>query len=329
MNSYDEYVLVSHLELALRHCDNVIKRGEKWNFRCNICGDSKKSKTKRRGWLMKNRRGVWIFNCFNDCGSMGALFWLKKYFPEDYKNYIMESISKKKRSFEKIETKPKPKQIQASPQRRSYPFISIKSEKNKDKELVKKGIQFCIDRKIPEHIWNKFYVCEREKYAGRLIIPFYDNEGKIYYFQARTLTVSGEKYISAEGEKRIYNIYNIDKQKPVMITEGMIDSMFLDNAVAIAGLGMSERNEKELSEINKAYFLLDYDEPGQKKSLKFLKEGKTVFNWYLFQKKFKLPKRDKWDINEVYLYLNRDEPFTFDELKQYFTSNYMDSIYFS
>ena len=73
MDFYNEYIIVEYIELALSKCDNVIKRGEKWQFRCNICGDSKKSKTKRRAWILKSKKGVWIFNCFNSCGSMGVL----------------------------------------------------------------------------------------------------------------------------------------------------------------------------------------------------------------------------------------------------------------
>lgn len=326
MDFYNEYVLVSHLESALTHCENVIKRGDKWNFRCNICGDSKKSKSKRRGWVLKNNKGVWIFNCFNECGSMGALFWLKKYFPEDYKNYIMETLSKQRQKEirQNISSEPERKM---NPRKQSFPFLAISSEKNKDIPLIQKAIQFCTERKIPESIWRKFFVCEKEKYAGRLIIPFYNEKGKVYAFQARTLNDSGEKYISSEGEKRVYNIYNVDRDKPVMVTEGMIDSMFLENAIAIVGLKMSERTREELKSL-RCYFLLDYDEPGQKVSVELLNEGKWVFNWYKFQKEYHLPKREKWDVNEVFLYFDREERFSFAELEKYFTNSILDTVYF-
>ncbi len=330
MDFYNEYVLQNHLESALKECENVIKRGDKWQFRCNICGDSKKSKSKRRGWLLKNRKGIWIFNCFNDCGSMGALNWLKVYFPEQYKSYIMEVLSKKKLNYKKEEPKNQVLPVTERPpkNRISFPFLSVSADKNKDVPLVQIAIDFCQERKIPSEIWSKFFVCEKDKYSGRLIIPFYNKENKIYYFQARTLTGIGEKYISAEGEKKIYNIFNVDKSKPVMITEGMIDSMFLENSIAIAGLRFGESVEVQLKEL-KPYFLLDYDKPGQTKSLQLLKQGRYVFNWSKFQKEKYLPKRDKWDLNEVILYLNKDGKFTFNELEKYFTKDYLDSIYFN
>ena len=46
------------------------------------------------------------------------------------------------------------------------------------------------------------------------------------------------KYITIkfdETKQKIYGLDRIDLNKPVMITEGPIDSLFLDNAIALAG----------------------------------------------------------------------------------------------
>jgi hypothetical protein len=112
-----------------------------------------------------------------------------------------------------------------------------------------------------------------------------------------------------------------------MATEGMIDSLFLENSIAIAGLRMSESTENQLKDLD-VYFLLDSDKDARNKSLELLKKGKRVFNWEKFVKENNLPKRSKWDINEVFLYIDKREKFTFQEIKKYFTDDVLDSIYF-
>ena len=70
------------------------------------------------------------------------------------------------------------------------------------------------------------------------MIPFYDRAGKFFAFQGRAFGKEVPKYITIkfdETKQKIYGLDRIDLNKPVMITEGPIDSLFLDNAIALAG----------------------------------------------------------------------------------------------
>ena len=49
-----------------------------WNFRCNVCGDSKKKKSKKRAWILTNRV-PWMFYCHNCFESIPVEFWMKLY----------------------------------------------------------------------------------------------------------------------------------------------------------------------------------------------------------------------------------------------------------
>jgi len=40
-----------------------LKVGNKYNFRCPFCGDSKKSATKKRGWWYNDTCSYHCFNC--------------------------------------------------------------------------------------------------------------------------------------------------------------------------------------------------------------------------------------------------------------------------
>ena len=311
-----------------------------FNFRCNICGDSKKKKVKKRGFILLNKKdNKWYFKCHN-CGiGMSVEKWMKKYYNSFYKDYVKEVI-KNKGNENNLQTetviknnievsKPKVESNEYSS------FISI----NKPSRLQDTAIEFCIKRKIPETIWKKWFVCISGKYNNRLIIPFYDNKGKIYFFQARTLNGDGLKYINKVGEKEIYNIHNIDKRKPVILTEGPIDAMLINNCIAGLGLSLSEKMEKHISKLN-CYFLFDNDIPGRMKSLDYLLQGKYVFLWSKFlvdlnKKGFDvdtgifstLTKNKIKDINDLYILLNLKEPIDFKDLKSYFSNSIFDRIY--
>ena len=70
------------------------------------------------------------------------------------------------------------------------------------------------------------------------MIPFYDRAGKFFAFQGRAFGKEVPKYITIkfdETKQKIFGLDRVDLNKPVMITEGPIDSLFLDNAIALAG----------------------------------------------------------------------------------------------
>ena len=310
---------------------------EYYNFRCNICGDSKKSKTKKRGYLLLYK-GKWLFKCHNCNVSMGAEKWFKEYFPVRYKQYIKDllSMSSNKKKTDMILTEDKEKQLKemnkafmekAKKEKKAISFFVPMTKT--EEPLVQKAIEFCITRRIPNELWQDWFVSTDDVYHHRMIIPFYDDKQKIYYYQARTLIGNDTKYLNREKNKEngIYNYYHINRNKIVMITEGPIDSMFINNCIAILGTNPPKEVLEQLSKL-KCCYIFDSDEAGRKASIKYLKKGQYVFNWKKFIKENRLPDREKWDMNDVYLYMNRESKFTFKELKNCFTRNIYDRIYF-
>jgi hypothetical protein len=70
------------------------------------------------------------------------------------------------------------------------------------------------------------------------VIPFFDRTGNFFAFQGRAFGKEQPKYITIkfdETKQKIYGLDRLDLNKPVKITEGPIDSLFLSNAVALAG----------------------------------------------------------------------------------------------
>jgi hypothetical protein len=307
------------------------------NFKCNVCGDGKGNK--KRGHLIWDKdRDMIYYKCWNvgDCSAADKAWsgarWLKTYFPVFYKQYTKELFNTHKTTAEAPKKKARvtPKLTQeeklalAEDMKHAKSFKSICKSKT---DLSVKAQALCIKRRIPEEIWHKFFIATDGIYRNRMIIPFFDKQNQIYYYQARDLVGNDPKYLNRKLGKddAVYNYPNIDKSKPVCVFEGPIDSMFVENSIAVMGLAFSKKTEHKLKKI-KSYYLLDNDHPGFTKSLELLKKGECVFLWKKFLKDNFIPDKYK-DMNDVYIYLKRTEKFKFEELSKYFTDNYLDSIY--
>jgi 5S rRNA maturation endonuclease (ribonuclease M5) len=314
----DSNALEHYLEQACSRMDNYSKVKGDLHFRCNICGDSAKSFKKKRAWVYKNKQNVWCFKCFNCGNAMYASNWLKKYAPNLYQDFTVDTLKGVK-----FEKKQEPIFKVEVPRFKDYPFEPIDTDGD---FLHKAGVDFCLKRKIPNSVWSKFLICREGKYAGRIIIPFFNKNMEAIWFQARTLRNSEVKYLSMEGEKQIYNIDFVDVKKPIIMVEGPIDSMFVDNCIASCGSDLN--SEREQLKSLEMFYLLDCDETGRKISKKLLNDGKKVFVWPKFLEANGLEKRDKWDINDVYLCMKRRGNFTFEELKPFFTNSVYDLNYF-
>lgn len=294
--------------------DKYRQLGDKYNFRCNVCGDSLKNKSKQRGYILKNRK-LWVYYCQNCQASMSITKWLKTYFPEYWKEYLKQSCLKKTVEQPKLNI-PKVLYNEKKDLKHFVPILKGTSE------LFQTAIELCKSRLIPESVWKHWYVAEDGYFKNRMIIPYLDDKGKIYNYQARALVKDLEpKYISRIGDSfnKVYGYYTADKEQPVMITEGVIDSLFLENSIAVSGL--KKVFDPKVFEFKRRYYLLDSDKDAQKKNIQLLNNGEYVFRWQLFLKDLNLPVKEKWDLNEVNLALKYPDRWKFSDLEKYFTNS--------
>lgn len=222
-----------------------------WVCRCPICGDSKKSKYKRRFYfyLYKGRYSVKCHNCQY---STSFSSFLEEEYPDLYKSYILEKLpyksSLKKDRFKHIKDIIPKKIILAG-----FDYSSLKqfSDLSPD-HLARKYVYI---RKIPQSKvlycdnFSKFIEsinieCYSRAYSNskepRMIIPFYRTDGLSTVFQARAFSKKEQlRYITIkehEDESKIYGLNMLHKDQPVWCTEGPIDSMMIPNAIAMSGM---------------------------------------------------------------------------------------------
>lgn len=339
-------ILSQYLRQAALSMSGVIASRDNYQFKCNICGDGSKQGNKRGHLRLYRTNGTqyWTYKCFNDgCRASGngeawpGEFWLKYTAPHLYDNYISELLSENRKDYseeiKKLEEKVAieqriVRQEKYNKEQKSLEYFIPIIDNNK---LCKTAIDLCIKRLIPEEVWSKFFVALPGKgsvYSNRMIIPFYDNNEEIYYWQGRALLEKQDpKYLNrlTDKDEAIYNIFNIDKNKPVFITEGPIDSIFVENGIATLGLEVSEKMQNIINTFDNVIYIFDGDKPGIKTAQKYIQKGKKVFLWEKFIKDLKLPIRKKWDINDFMIFSDlKGTKLTYSDLEPFISKNYYD-----
>ena len=214
-------------------------KADLYNFRCPICGDSKKNKSKTRGYLYAVKANT-NFKCHNCGASMSLNNFLKQVDPAVHKQYVMEKFKEGHtgRSFVteepefKFETpkfKKKLKLPKASENPKSSGYLTAR-KLNPDDFYYAEHFKKFVNSLKPTFDDTKH---DEE----RIIIPLY-YEKNLIGLQGRSINPNPVKYITVmldDDAPKIYGLDNIRRDAPVYITEGPFDSTFIRNAIAMCG----------------------------------------------------------------------------------------------
>ena len=282
-------------------------RNSKWknedllNHACPYCGDSEKNLHKARGYHFVYK-DTFMYKCHNCGESKSFANFLKEQDNALWKQYAVEKFYKKKPEF--------------------APVIKQRTSIFKRDSLKKVGCIKALDsprardylniRQIPKHKWDELYYVENSqslsnidtKYKDRvfgndprLVLPFYSRQGKLIGISGRALNNNKLRYLTLKFDETtplIYGLRTVDYNKRVYVTEGPIDSLFLPNAIAVAGSDFSKL--KTIVPTEQAIVVFD-NEPRNPEIVKhmsqIIEDGFTVCVW------------PKWirqkDINEMVL----------------------------
>ena len=88
---------------------------------------------------------------------------------------------------------------------------------------------------------NKDYEASITSKEPRLVFPFYDENKNLTGVTCRGIRGEALRYITIklnDDKPLIYGLESIDNKKIVNVVEGPIDSLFLDNSIAVAGTSL-------------------------------------------------------------------------------------------
>jgi len=211
-----------------------------YNFRCPICGDSQKTKSKARGYIYEVKANA-NFRCHNCGASMSFNNFLKKIDPVLQKQYAMEKfkegfaggrnmvVEEPKFNFTPPKFKKKLELPKASDNPRSSGYLTARKID---------ASKFYYAEKFKEFVNTLKPTFDNTRYdEERIIIPLYYKE-TLVGLQGRSLGPSKVKYITVmlnDDAPKIYGLDSIRTDAPVYVTEGPFDSTFIRNSIAMCG----------------------------------------------------------------------------------------------
>jgi len=225
------------------------KSPDLYNFRCPLCGDSRKNKGKARGYIY--RKGNDFFYRCHNC-SAGTTFsnFLKGVDESVHKQYVLEKFMNGAPKNAPVE-KPNFDELKGNAFARfaktSYtPSIQSITELPQDHYAV----DYIRNRMIPSSRWGDIYFTENFRMFmdldfpdhgkenlpedSRIVFFYRDEDRNVNQVAGRAMADSKLRYITVKVKDGVkaYGLERIDKSKRVYIVEGQFDSLFLDNAIA-------------------------------------------------------------------------------------------------
>jgi transcription elongation factor Elf1 len=235
-------------------------------FRCPICGDSSKNRFKTRGHFYEHKGHI-NFKCFN-CGASTTLNgFIKSQNVSLHTEYRLEILKETGGANTHINNDVEKfiPAIEKFSSRRIDSFEPFK-ELSKISQLkpdhpAKIYVQ---NRKIPPNTHFRIYYSPiyytwvnsilpgkfSEKAIAldepRIVFPFIDSKGYVFGFTGRSLSKSTNMRYSTiildESKEKVFGLETINKDRNVYVVEGPIDSLFLDNCIAMAGSDINLNN---------------------------------------------------------------------------------------
>jgi len=247
------YIDTKYLKIISPRLEGFIqKSSDLWNCRCPFCGDSQKKKTKKRGFLYKKGNDL-FYKCFNDDGCSTTFYnFIQRLDSTLAKEYAFERFfngETKQHNYKKPEFTFK-KPVFKKKTELNIPTIASLVESHFAKKYV-------LDRRIPKGSHKDLYYAQDFKNFvhdifpeydkelldndERLVIPFRDEDGNLFAFQGRALGKNPLRYITVKLDEslKLFGLDKVNKEEPILVVEGPIDSLFLKNSVATADANLT------------------------------------------------------------------------------------------
>lgn len=217
-----------------------------FNVRCPYCGDSQKHKLKARGYIYtKSDKMFYVcHNCEVGTTLRNLIGFLDPFLE---KEYVMENF-KESNSDKIIRTPKTPTFKKFKIKEKVIPQIDLPTIASLPDDHIAK--QYILNRKLPQYSLDILYYTEDfksftesvsdkqlDRTSPRIVIPFFSTEGKLIAFQGRALDSDSMRYITVKIDRdveKLFGMERINPKLPILVCEGPLDSLFLQNAIATA-----------------------------------------------------------------------------------------------
>lgn len=370
----EEVVQFVQTVLRKRFHDNFEKQqidddnDRKLNFACPICGDSHKKSSKKRGNIYFDTEA---YKCFNDgCMAYMSLaefvakmsrehsIMLPSFAAEfDYKRPV--KAKRTENQLLRFLTSDTTELVTISEVINRFHLVRLDQAKNNPRALeyiTKRNLHLIDD-------YGDFLYADSSDNKV-LIFNFDRRSGKILGLSIRNLDPKAERkyiiksytdiaiiFLQREIDKELvddanylnnyFNILNVDFSKPICLTEGQFDALFIRNCIATTGVTKARSILPSLGAKRKIRILFDKDRGGKDEMMNLIKQGYSVLLWNKMiddmKKKFSstsdiIKITEIKDINDLFTFIKTRQPdltvaaFN-DFLDQYFSDSVYDLVF--
>jgi len=246
--------------------------------KCPVCND-----TEARLHLYE-KNGKTLVHCFHGTCTVHHNLWnfLKLYAPNLLDSYKRETFGETMKSLGGLST-PKKYKITVpitTVEALSGLLLPLEESEEGINYLLKRGIQY------DKNKFGKWYFGYQDlmidgilyKITNSIVIPLYSEKYEFYGFYSRS--INSKNFITYNHPDnigfKIWNWFDIDKELPVYIFEGIFDAISSGKTNIIAALGAKIPSER-IKELKSPVFVLDNDKTGFKNSIEYAKQGFTVY----------------------------------------------------
>jgi hypothetical protein len=320
----------------------IYQGGNRLNFCCPYCGDSKDPKKKRGNFYID----TFTFKCYNGgCGIFKNLNQMVR----DFEIQSMLSSDEIAEIAETSRSSVARKKIRNSIDyffAENYKDILIPRDIFKSRLGLIEVTGTFAEKWITErnHVPDQKFLWDPKK-KNLYLLNLSGDETKIIGIQIRPIVrKTNSKYYTYKlsgiyknllGEKSpeiilraeevdpissVFGFATVDLDSMITTFEGPMDAWLCPNSIALCSI-----NNPFPFEVSNKRWLLDSDKVGRDKARELLEEGEQVFLWSKFLKENLFPERDKWDLNDVVDYL-RSTGKKIKRLDNYFSSDKWDII---
>jgi hypothetical protein len=265
------------------------KYNKVYNGSCPVCREGKSWLKKKRLFFYPLTNSFYCFNCtrsWNDYGWVGKVSGMSK---EEIQAEAFSGISAR----DITESLKQKKVVARKPMTLPHDSINISDPQQGifygDNKFFQKAVEYIKSRRLDTAI-NKsstYYISLTDNFhKNRLCIPYFDTNGKIVFFQTRSLDGTEPRYLNKVGcDKTLFGIERVDPElEYLFLFEGPMDAMMVKNGLSVAGLTLTDLQNEQLSRFpfHKRIWVVDnpkFDEAGKKNIKKLMEEKQKVFAW--------------------------------------------------
>lgn len=230
--------------------EGLTKNGQNWNARCPLCGDSKKSRSKKRFWVRLSKNQQYYVCCYNCQEYYPFISFMRLFYPPLYQEYKKENAKyfiqyrkKREKRILKRATHLKKEDIidnciDLQIFRNAYnAFLNSNFTVAKTRNVIATintipdthiSKQYVLHRKIPSKYFDELcytksfmHLCNSispntfkrsPRFDERLVIPFFDLNNELIGLQGRSLDPNVKpKYLTWMFDKEHPKLYGCNR----------------------------------------------------------------------------------------------------------------------